>query len=275
MGQVPQFTMRELFNASVHMGHKTMFRNPLMTPYIYGEMNTVHIIDLKKSFGLLHSALEAMHNCVSKGGRILFVATKYQASGVVKDEAKRCGQYYITKRWLGGLFTNWSTISLTIKNMEKMRATLQDPDCNLVKKELMQMQRKLNKMEEYFGGIIDLGRLPDMIFVIDAVRESLAIKEASKIGIPIVAILDTNADPRLVNYPIPGNDDSMRAIKLYCRLAANSIVDGIKDSVAMSKAAELEKEVAINDDNLSKSNQVLTKKEPKDSKISTMNQNEK
>uniref|UniRef100_A0A2C9KNZ5 30S ribosomal protein S2 n=1 Tax=Biomphalaria glabrata TaxID=6526 RepID=A0A2C9KNZ5_BIOGL len=227
--------MRELFDASVHMGHKTMFWNPLMEPYIYGKTNTVHIIDLKQSFVLLHNALNVVYNCVLKGGNILFVSTKNQAAEIVKEEAKRCGQYYIAKRWLGGLFTNWVTIVSTIKNIEKKSNMINNPDIKIIKKERMCIERNLKKLEQYFGGIHDMNRLPDMIFVIDAVKERIAITEANKLGIPVIAILDTNADPRGVDYPIPGNDDSVRSIKLYCRLFADTIIRAISDSFADKK----------------------------------------
>lgn len=231
---LPSFSMRELIDAGVHFGHKTKRWNPRMAPFIYGTRNDVHIIDLQQTVPLLHRALTAVRSTVSKNGRILFVGTKRQASDAVAEAAKRSGQYYVNQRWLGGMLTNWSTIQNSIRQLRKIEETLANPGKGLTKKELLTMERQRSKLESSLGGIRDMGGLPDMLFIIDTNREELAVKEAQKLGIPIAAIVDTNCSAEGITFPIPGNDDATRAIKLYCRLISDAALDGLQQSMGSS-----------------------------------------
>lgn len=231
---LPSFSMRELIDAGVHFGHKTKRWNPRMAPFIYGTRNDVHIIDLQQTVPLLHRALTAVRSTVSKNGRILFVGTKRQASDAVAEAAKRSGQYYVNQRWLGGMLTNWSTIQNSIRQLRKIEETLANPGKGLTKKELLTMERQRAKLESSLGGIRDMGGLPDMLFIIDTNREELAVKEAQKLGIPIAAIVDTNCSAEGITFPIPGNDDATRAIKLYCRLISDAALDGLQQSMGSS-----------------------------------------
>jgi small subunit ribosomal protein S2 len=227
---LPDFSMRELIDAGVHFGHKTKRWNPRMAPFIYGERNGVHIINLQKSVPLLHHALKAVQEVSAKNGRILFVGTKRQASDVIAEAARRCGQYYVNQRWLGGMLTNWKTIQNSIRQMKKIEETLSSEESGFTKKERLSMQRQYDKLEKSLGGIRDMAGVPDMLVVVDVIREDLAIKEAQKLGIPIVAIVDTNASIEGIDYPVPGNDDATRAITLYCKLASDAVLDGIQQS---------------------------------------------
>ncbi len=227
---LPDFTMRQLLEAGVHFGHQTHRWNPKMGQYIFGVRNNIHIIDLAQSVPLLHQALLAVRNTVASGGRVLFVGTKRQASDPIADAAQRCAQYYINHRWLGGTLTNWKTISNSIKQLRSLEETLGAEVVGRTKKELLQLTREKDKLERALGGIKDMGGLPDLMFVIDTNKESIAIREAAKLGIPVVAVLDTNCDPDGITYPIPGNDDASRAISLYCDLMARSVIDGISES---------------------------------------------
>lgn len=229
---VPQFSMRELIDAGVHFGHKTKRWNPRMAPFIYGERNNVHIIDLQKTVPMLHRALTAVRDVSAKNGRILFVGTKRQASDIVAEAAKRCGQYYINQRWLGGMMTNWKTIQNSIRQLKKIEETLVRPDSGFTKKELLSLERQRDKLEKSLGGIRDMAGQPDLIFIIDVVREDLAVKEARKLGIPIVGIIDTNATVDGIDFPIPGNDDATRAITLYCKLISDAVLDGLSESMS-------------------------------------------
>ena len=231
---VPAFSMRELIDAGVHFGHKTKRWNPIMAPYIYGIRNDVHIIDLQQTVPLLHRALTAVRNTALRNGRILFVGTKRQAADSIAEAAKRSGQYYVNSRWLGGMLTNWSTIQNSIRQLKKIEEVLNDNQSGLTKKELLNMQRQRDKLERSLGGIRNMGGLPDMLFVIDTNREDLAIKEAQKLGIPIVAIIDTNCTPQGIDYAIPGNDDATRAIKLYCRLISDAALSGLQEGLGDS-----------------------------------------
>jgi small subunit ribosomal protein S2 len=225
---VPTFTMRELIEAGVHFGHNTRRWNPKMAPYIYGIKDKVHIIDLQKTVPMLYRGLEVLHEIAKNGGKILFVGTKNQAQEAVAAAAVKCGQYYINHRWLGGLMTNYKTVSHTIarlKDIEKMEA---DDNKMFTKKELLDLAREKAKLESEIGGIVEMGGVPDAIFVVDILKEHLALEEAHRLQIPIVAICDTNSNPQTVDYPIPGNDDATRSIELYCNLAADSILEGIK-----------------------------------------------
>ncbi|MDE3060297.1 MAG: 30S ribosomal protein S2 [Pseudomonadota bacterium] len=228
---LPAFNMHELIEAGVHFGHKTKRWNPRMAPYIYGVRNDIHIIDLGKTVPLLHQALSAVRDTVARNGRILFVGTKRQAQDPIAEAAKRSGQYYINQRWLGGLLTNWHTIQASIKRLRKLDEQLSGPNIGFTKKELLSMQRQKEKLEGSLGGIKDMGGLPDMLFIIDTGKEDLAVKEAQKLEIPIVAIIDSNCTTDGITYPIPGNDDSTRAIHLYCRLISDAVIDGIQQSM--------------------------------------------
>jgi len=225
---LPNVTMRQLLEAGVHFGHQTHRWNPKMAPFIYGSRNNIHIIDLTQTVPLLHQALVAVSDVVSKGGRVLFVGTKRQASEAVADAAKSCAQYYVNHRWLGGTLTNWRTISNSIKRLKSLEEMLQGETHGLTKKELLQLTREKDKLERALGGIKDMGALPDLMFVIDTNKESIAIAEARKLHMPVVAVVDSNSDPEGISHPIPGNDDAGRAITLYCDLISRAALDGIE-----------------------------------------------
>jgi small subunit ribosomal protein S2 len=233
---LPDFTMRQLLEAGVHFGHQTHRWNPKMRNYIYGSRNGIHIIDLAQSVPLLHQALVAVRDTVASGGRVLFVGTKRAASEAIADAAKRSAQYYINSRWLGGTLTNWKTISNSIKRLRQVDEILGKENSGLTKRELLQLTREKTKLEQALGGIKDMGGTPDMLFVIDTNKEQLAIKEANRLNIPVVAILDTNCDPAGITYPIPGNDDAGRAIGLYCDLISRACIEGI--SLAQSGSGQ-------------------------------------
>ncbi len=225
---LPTFTMRQLLEAGVHFGHQTRRWNPKMAPYIFGERNSVHIIDLQQTVPMLYAAMAAVQQIVGGGGRVLFVGTKRQASDAVSEAAVKCGQYYVNHRWLGGMLTNWKTISVSIKRLREYEEALQNQDTGLTKKEMLKLQRQVQKLERALGGIKDMGGLPDILVVIDTNKEEIAVKEAVKLGIPVVAVIDTNSDIEGITYPIPGNDDALRAINLYCELFAGAVLDGIR-----------------------------------------------
>ena len=225
---LPNVTMRQLLEAGVHFGHQTHRWNPKMAPFIYGSRNNIHIIDLTQTVPLLHQALLAVSDVVAKGGRVLFVGTKRQASEAIADAAKSCAQYYVNHRWLGGTLTNWRTISNSIKRLKSLEELLQGDHHGLTKKELLQLTREKDKLERSLGGIKDMGALPDLMFVIDTNKESIAIAEARKLHMPVVAVVDSNSDPEGVSHPIPGNDDAGRAITLYCDLISRAAIDGIE-----------------------------------------------
>ena len=244
MSNLPKFTIQELIDAGVHFGHKTMRWNPKMAPYIYGERNSIHIIDLQKTAPLLKMALGVIYEVAKNNGRILFVGTKSQASELIAAAAERSGQYYINHRWLGGMLTNFGTVSKSIKTMIDMEQKVEqqeqaelDPEMQVVrltKKERLDLSRKAEKLRKSLGGIKEMGGRPDLLFIIDTNKESLAIKEANKLGIPIVAILDSNSNPDGINHPVPGNDDALRSIGLYCDLVSEAILSGIKESLITS-----------------------------------------
>jgi len=227
---LPDFTMRGLLEAGAHFGHQAHRWNPKMAPFIFGARNNIHIIDLAQTVPLLHQALKTVSDTVAKGGRVLFVGTKRQAQDQIADAAKRSAQYYINSRWLGGTLTNWKTISGSINRLRKLDEMLSAGASGVTKKERLLLTRERDKLEKALGGIKDMGGTPDLIFVIDTNKEQLAIKEANRLKIPVVAILDTNCDPDGVSYPIPGNDDAGRAIALYCDLVAKAAIDGISRS---------------------------------------------
>ncbi|MCS6876737.1 MAG: 30S ribosomal protein S2 [Geminicoccaceae bacterium] len=230
----PTFTMRQLLEAGVHFGHQTRRWNPRMAPYIWGVRNGVHIIDLTQTVPMLHRALLALRDTVAGGGRVLFVGTKRQAQEPIAEAARRSGQYYVNHRWLGGTLTNWKTISQSIRRLRELEAMTAEAQVGRTKKEMLHLQREREKLERALGGIKDMGGLPDILFVIDTIKEAIAIKEANKLGIPVVAICDTNSDPRGIRYPVPGNDDATRAIHLYCDLAVAAVLDGIQAEMASS-----------------------------------------
>ena len=224
---LPDFTMRQLLEAGAHFGHQSHRWNPKMAPYIYGSRNSIHIIDLAQTVPLLHQALKAVSDTVSKGGRVLFVGTKRQASDEIAGAAKRSAQYFVNARWLGGMLTNWKTISASISRLRKLDEMLSEGAQGLTKKERLMLSREREKLETALGGIKDMGGVPDLVFVIDTNKEALAIKEANRLKIPVIAILDTNSDPDGIAYPVPANDDAGRAIQLYCDLVARAAIDGI------------------------------------------------
>ncbi len=229
---LPEFSMRQLLEAGVHFGHQTHRWDPKMKSYIFGDRNGIHIIDLSQTVPLLHQALVKVRDVVAGGGRVLFVGTKRQAQAPVAEAAVRCAQYYMNVRWLGGTMTNWETISKSIKRMKSMETTLGENAAGLTKKELLQISREKEKLDASLGGIRDMGGVPDLMFVVDVKKEAIAIKEAKKLGIPVVAVVDTNCSPIDIDYIIPGNDDASRAISLYCNLVADAVLDGLSASQA-------------------------------------------
>ncbi|GAB5505758.1 MAG: 30S ribosomal protein S2 [Rhizobiaceae bacterium] len=226
---LPDFSMRQLLEAGVHFGHQTHRWNPKMSQYIFGSRNNIHIIDLSQSVPLLHQALKKVSDTVATGGRVLFVGTKRQASEIISDSAKRSAQYYVNARWLGGMLTNWKTISNSIQRLRKLEELLSDgaQASAFTKKERLNLEREREKLDRALGGIKDMGSTPDLMFVIDTNKEAIAIQEAKRLGIPVVAIVDSNCDPDVVDFPIPGNDDAARAISLYCDLISKAAIDGI------------------------------------------------
>jgi small subunit ribosomal protein S2 len=227
---LPDFSMRQLLEAGAHFGHQSHRWNPKMAPYIYGARNSIHIIDLAQTVPLLHQALKTVSDTVAKGGRVLFVGTKRQAQLEIAESARRCAQYFVNSRWLGGTLTNWKTISGSIQRLRKVDELLAEGAKGLTKKERLMLTREKDKLEKALGGIKDMGGVPDLVFVIDTNKEALAIKEANRLKIPVIAILDTNSDPDGVMHPIPANDDASRAIQLYCDLVARAAIDGISRS---------------------------------------------
>jgi small subunit ribosomal protein S2 len=231
---LPEYSMRGLLEAGVHFGHHTRRWNPKMAPYIFGVRNGIHIIDLEQTVPLLRQGLEAVRDVVAGGGRVLLVGTKRQAQEAIAEAAKRCGQYYVNYRWLGGMLTNFKTISQSIKRLREVEERVQQENTGLTKRELLELTRDHDKLDRALGGIKDMGGLPDIIVIIDTNKEAIAVAEANTLRIPVVAILDSNSDPAGIAYPIPGNDDAMRAIHLYCDLFAGSVLDGLQAELAAS-----------------------------------------
>ena len=253
---LPDFSMRELLEAGVHFGHKKERWNPKMETYIYGKRNGIHIIDLSQTVPLLHQALLAIRDVAASGGRVLFVGTKRQASEHVAESAKKSAQYYINHTWMAGILTNWKTVSNSIKRFKDLEETINSEKANaLTKKEVLKLTREHNKLERAIGGIKDMGGLPDILFVIDTNKEAIAILEANKLGIPVVAILDTNSTPDNIDHPIPGNDDASRAIALYCSLAERAILDGMQNSEAKRAVDQGESLDPLSSDDLEVLNQ--------------------
>lgn len=230
---LPEFSMRQLLEAGVHFGHQTHRWNPKMAPYIFGARSNIHIMDLSQTVPLLHQALVQAREVASKGGRVLFVGTKRAASEPVANSAQRCAQYYVNHRWLGGMLTNWQTVSGSIKRLRELEGIMENTATSgLTKKEILNLTREQEKLDKALGGIKDMGGKPDLMFVIDTNKESIAIKEARRLKIPVIAILDTNCDPSAADFPIPGNDDAARAIQLYCDLIADAVLDGMTQAQA-------------------------------------------
>jgi small subunit ribosomal protein S2 len=229
----PTFTMRQLLEAGAHFGHHTRRWNPKMSPFIFGVRNGVHIIDLEQTVPLLHRALDAVRDVVANGGRVLFVGTKRQAQDQIAEAAKRCGQYFVNHRWLGGMLTNWKTVSQSIKRLKEMDEQLSQGALGLTKEQLT-LTRERDKLEKALGGIRDMGGLPDILVIIDTNKESIAVLEATKLGIPVVAVLDSNSSPDHITFPVPGNDDALRAIELYCELFSGSVIAGIQAEMSAS-----------------------------------------
>jgi small subunit ribosomal protein S2 len=231
---VPTASIRQLLEAGVHFGHHTRRWNPKMAPYLFGVRNGIHIIDLEQTEPMLHQGLQAIRDVVASGGRVLLVGTKRQAQEPVAEAAKRCGQYYVNYRWLGGMLTNFKTMSQSIRRLRELEERITQEQTGLTKRELLELTRDRDKLERALGGIKEMGGLPDILFVIDTNKEAIAVAEANKLRIPVVAVLDSNSSPDGIAYPIPGNDDAMRAIHLYCDLVAAAVLDGLQAELAAS-----------------------------------------
>tara|TARA_B100000700_G_scaffold274154_1_gene319012 strand:- start:113 stop:877 length:765 start_codon:yes stop_codon:yes gene_type:complete len=240
---VPEVNIKQLLEAGVHLGHKTLRWNPKMKQYIFGEKNSIHIIDLTQTVVFLKSALAEIHKCISAGGKILIVSTKKQASEQVSALAQETGQYFVNYRWLGGMLTNWNTIQNSIKRMKLLDEQLSKDDIGFTKKEILKLNKERDKLKRSLGGIAEMKKVPEMIFIIDTNVESLAVKEAIKLNIPIIGILDTNSDPTNIKFPIPGNDDARRSINLYCDLLKNTILDATKNIQAKEDKKEEKKKI--------------------------------
>ena len=259
------FTMRQLLEAGVHFGHHTRRWNPKMEHFIFGERNGIHILDLQQTMPLFGRALEAMRDTAAKGGRILFVGTKRAAADKIAETAKACGQYYVNHRWLGGMLTNWATVSQSIKRLRDLEGRLSSDEVSqLGKKEILQLTRERDKLELTLGGIKEMGGLPDMLFILDTNKEDIAVLEANKLNIPIVAVIDSNASPTGVDFPIPGNDDAMRAITLYCELAQTAVLDGLQAELMASGTDIGSAEVAPEEPALAEASGEATDAEPAD-----------
>ena len=226
--KIPNVTIQQLLEAGVHLGHKTLRWNPKMKKFIFGEKNSIHIIDLTQTVDFIKNALTQVHKVISSGGKLLVVSTKKQASEQVRDLAKETNQYYVNHRWLGGMLTNWNTIQNSIKRLKKLNDQLSKENLGFTKKEMLKFGKEKEKLQRSLGGISEMKKTPDLIFIIDTNIESLAVAEAKKLGIPIIAVLDTNSDPTGIDFPIPGNDDARRSINLYCELLKDTIKDAEK-----------------------------------------------
>jgi small subunit ribosomal protein S2 len=231
---IPAVSVRQLLESGVHFGHHTRRWNPKMAPYIFGVRNGIHIIDLEQTEPLLHQGLQAIRDVVAGGGRVMIVGTKRQAQEPVAEAAKRCGQYHVNYRWLGGMLTNFKTISQSIRRLRELEERIAQEQTGLTKRELLELTRNRDKLERALGGIKEMGGLPDILFVIDTNKEAIAVREANTLRIPVVAILDSNSSPDGIAYPIPGNDDAMRAIQLYCDLVSSAVLDGLQAELAAS-----------------------------------------
>ena len=243
---IPTFTMRQLLEAGVHFGHHTRRWNPKMDPYIFGKRNNIHIINLEKTVPMLYEALDAIQSIAKNGGKFLFVGTKRSASELIAQAAINCGQYYVNHRWLGGMLTNWETVSKSIRKLKNLEERIETGEINsLTKKERLQIERQKEKLDLTLGGIKNMNGIPDAIFIIDTNKESIAVLEANNLNIPVIAICDTNTNPSGVDYPIPGNDDALRAISLYCDLVAASVLKGLESNLEQSGVDIGESEVIV------------------------------
>jgi small subunit ribosomal protein S2 len=232
---LPTFTMREMLEAGVHFGHSTRRWNPKMEQFIFGARNKTHILDLQQTMPMFYQALQALSDVTSRGGRVLFVGTKRAAAEKIAETARNCGQYYVNHRWLGGMLTNWSTVSQSIRRLRDVEARFESGEINqLTKKETLQLTREQEKLERTLGGIKEMGGIPDMLFILDTNKEAIAVQEANRLGIPVVAIVDSNASPDGVDYIVPGNDDAMRAITFYCELVRAAVLDGLQTELMKS-----------------------------------------
>ena len=241
---IPNITIEQLLEAGVHLGHKTLRWNPKMKKYIFGEKNSIHIIDLTQTVEFIKNALVQVHKIISSGGKLLVVSTKKQASEQVSELAKETGQYFVNYRWLGGMLTNWNTIQNSIKRLKKLEDQLSKENLGFTKKEILKFGKEKEKLKRSLGGISDMKKTPDIIFIIDTNIESLAVAEAKKLGIPIIAVLDTNSDPTGIDFPIPGNDDARRSINLYCELLKSTIKDAEKNIQGLEKKEESTKKIS-------------------------------
>ena len=257
---IPNITIQQLLEAGVHLGHKTLRWNPKMRKYIFGKRDSIHIIDLTQTLELFNVALEKVYKVISENGKILFISTKKQASEAIAELAKETDQYYVNHRWLGGMLTNWGTISNSIKKLERLNIDLVSENRGFTKKELLKMSVQRDKLQKSLGGIAKMKKVPDLVFVIDTNYESLAIKESIKLSIPIVAILDTNSDPEGISFPIPGNDDARRSIDLYCNLISETI-KGAKNEIPIS-----EEKTIVNPEKVNKNIKVVNEKKVEDKK---------
>jgi len=243
---IPTFTMRQLLEAGVHFGHHTRRWNPKMDPYIFGKRNNIHIINLEKTVPMLYEALDAIQSIAKNGGKFLFVGTKRSASELIAQAAINCGQYYVNHRWLGGMLTNWETVSKSIRKLKNLEERIETGEINsLTKKERLQIERQKEKLDLTLGGIKNMNGIPDAIFIIDTNKESIAVLEANNLNIPVIAVCDTNTNPSGVDYPIPGNDDALRAISLYCDLVAASVLKGLESNLEQSGVDIGESEVIV------------------------------
>ena len=252
--KIPNLTIQQLLEAGVHLGHKTLRWNPKMKKYIFGKRDSIHIIDLTQTLELTNVALEKIYETIINNGKILFISTKKQASEAISDLAKKTDQYYVNHRWLGGMLTNWGTISKSIKKLETINQNLSSENRGFTKKELLKMSGQRDKLQRSLGGITDMKKIPDLVFIIDTNYESLAIKESIKLSIPIVAILDTNSDPEGIDFPIPGNDDARRSIDLYCNLIHETIENAKKEQPSSIDTSIQKKNKIVLDNNKSTSN---------------------
>jgi small subunit ribosomal protein S2 len=271
--ELPNFTIKQLLEAGFHFGHKTMRRNPKMSKYIHTNRNGISIIDLNKAANLLFKAVIAVKDIAKNNGKILFISTKKQGIDPVAEAAKRCGQFYVNFRWLGGMLTNWKTVSKSIKTLKKIEEQLADSETDYSKKEKLVLERKRLKLEQAIGGIKNMGGYPDLVVVIDVNKEALAIAEAKKLNIPIMALLDTNCNPDGISYPIPGNDDSAKSIKLFCKLLSDAAIGGLKENMIQagvdvskfetSEALANYKSTAVKNDKKAEDNKAKKSDKPK------------
>ena len=244
---LPKFTIRQMIENGVHFGHHARRWNPKMAGYIYGKKDNVHIIDLQQTYPMLYTALNAAKEIAANGGKVLFVGTKRQAQDIIKENAERCGQYYVNYRWLGGMLTNWKTVYKSISRLVKLNEMFDNNATEgYTKKELLNLRKEQEKLAKELSGVMNMGGQPDLLFVVDMPKEDLAIKEAKKLGIPVIAIADTNADPTLVDFPVPGNDDAIRAIQFYCELVSSAVLDVIQAEIA-AQGVKVEEIMAEND----------------------------